>query len=234
MSSNRVDCRTFCANGTIIGSASRTATAPAPISAGRNARCFSTIDDPEHVRDREQEDVHRRLRMPAEDDRRADRCRHREARVRPPLDEQIDLVQHRRQKAGRGALREMQPRHDERTESVRDRGDAARQHAVSPPAIEKRKRQRDEHLHRRLGRHRVAERQRQRENPQRRKGRALRVAPATDSRIPPARSTAARARSSTPRAPDAPTARAASARRASPCSAPCTSSSPARTPTTAR
>ena len=129
--------------------------------------------------------------MTAEGDRRADGRGHRESHISPALDKQIDLVQHRGQKADSAALRPVQPRHHERTESIRDRGDAARQNAVSPPAIEKRERQRDEHLHRRLGGHRIRERQRQRQSSQRRKCRALSVGqqwiPAPRERVPQGR-----------------------------------------------
>jgi hypothetical protein len=70
----------------------------------------------------------------------------------------------------------VQPDHGERGEAEGDRADGRGQLRIAAtPAEQKRERQRGEHLHRRLGGHRVAEGQRQREEAHGRQRGALRI-----------------------------------------------------------
>ena len=133
-------------------------------------------DDPGEVEQGQEEDVRRGLGMAAEEDRRPDSRGGGEAPERSPLRDPIDQVQHGRRPARGRHVWEMQPAVKESCEAEDHRADDAGQLRIAAPAAEeKRERQRDQDLHRRLGGHEIRRWHRQREQADRREPLTLSV-----------------------------------------------------------
>jgi len=113
---------------------------------------------PDEIEAAEERRVRNGLGMAAEEHRHPDHHREDEPAIEGPLEQKIDGVERGRQHRGHGDEREVQPDVEERTEGERKR--AHRRGQLAPPAPsaeEKRERQRDQQLERRLGGEGVAE-----------------------------------------------------------------------------